>query len=121
MKNKKAFRLIISIAFFTFLYAANVYSQEGDISDETGNYEYMSIVTRVFDSKLSRIYISKPNGEYKEISRDIEKEKIRFNFIDVHTIIEKLDQEGWEIVSSNMVFTGTSSDEEFYVYYFLKR
>ena len=122
MKNKKAFQLIISIAILTFLYAADVHSQEGNIADEPGNNEYMSIVTRQFDCLTSRIHISKPNGEYEEILIDILKKKNRFDFSTVHEIIEKLNKEGWEIVSSNMVFAGgIIGDEEFYTYYFLKR
>ena len=67
MKNKKAFQLIISIVIFTFLCAANVNSEEENIADDPGNYEYMSIVTQQFDCLTSRIHISKPNEEYEEI------------------------------------------------------
>lgn len=122
MKNKKAFQLIINIAIFIFLYTANVHCQDGNIADETGNNEYMSIVTRQFDCLTSRIHISKPNGEYEEINIDILKKKNRFDFSTIHEIIEKLSKEGWEVVSSNMVFAGgRTGDEEFYTYYLLKR
>lgn len=123
MKNKKAFELIINITILTFLFAANVYSQEGSIADETGNYEYMSIVTRQYDGSTSRIYISMPNGQYEEIKFDILDEKTSFDFSRIHEIIEKLDKEGWEIVSSNMVngFSDDTKIEKFYTYYFLKR
>lgn len=78
--------LIISTSF-------GVFAQEAD------SYQYMTITQRDF-----QIFISTGDAETEKIKNKSYNASLQLDFKDLLALIEKKEQEGWELMSSQIIW-----------------
>jgi hypothetical protein len=92
-----------------------VFGQSNDSSD-SGQYEFMTIVSHFANKQIDYVYITEPNGIYEKINVD------NFKYKHVETtvmidLLKKYTNAGWVLQSNNMAV----DEDNFYFYYLLKK
>lgn len=81
----------------------------------------MTAVVRQFDNKLSKIYTSS-SSEFTPDDIGVLNDKTKnFDYKDGLKKLKDLSKEGWEVVSSNIVFSNQSKHQLYHTYYFPER
>ena len=107
--------LVVAFAFVT----VNVSGQNKTKTEKVE--EYVTIMVRHYDGKVSKIYITKSDGDYEEIKYDVTEQTKKYDLSPIIELLEKYDKAGWRLEDSNMTHAGEPGQELIYTYYILRR
>jgi hypothetical protein len=119
--NHSASILILAVLMSIFSMGTQVVFAQKK-SDKTEKIEeYLTIMVRHYDGKVSKIYITQSGGDYEEMNFDINEEKQKYNMSPVIKLLEKYDKAGWKLEDTSMMHVGDPGQELFYTYYIFRR
>ncbi len=125
MNELKRSSLLVMFAFTGVLLLSSVEVRGQSKSSKSEKAEkieeYLTIMVRHYDGKVSKMYITKSGGEYEEIVYDVNEQNQKHNLTPVIKLLEKYDKDGWKLEQTTMMHAGEPKQELFYTYYIFRR